>query len=84
MHCHKFVCAQTVFLRSRTTKADFLAVMDYVDRNFAFNLWGFLVFLYNYLKLFLFFKITNHEEVISQSLRKEDIKTKVVNYLSKV
>lgn len=58
--------------------------MDYVDRNFAFNLWGFLVFLYNYLKLFLFFKITNHEEVISQSLRKEDIKTKVVNYLSKV
>ncbi len=29
-------------------------------------------------------KITNHEEVISQSLCEEDTKTKVVNYLSKV
>lgn len=32
----------------------------------------------------LVFKITNHEEVISQSLSEEDTKTKVVNYLSKV
>lgn len=36
------------------------------------------------LFLLLLFKITNHEEVISQSLCEEDTKTKVVNYLSKV
>ena len=30
------------------------------------------------------FQITNHEEVISQSLNTEDTKTRVVNFLSKV
>ena len=30
------------------------------------------------------FQVTNHEEVISQSLSSEDTKNKVVNFLSKV
>lgn len=32
----------------------------------------------------LVFEVTNHEEVISQSLCDEETKTKVVSYLSKV
>lgn len=40
--------------------------------------------VYHKLFLLLLFKITNHEEVISQSLCEEDTKTNVVNYLSKV
>lgn len=30
------------------------------------------------------FKITNHEEVISQTLTSEEVRTKVLNFLSKV
>lgn len=47
---------------------------------------SFLVYFvtYTFTYNFSFFKVTNHEEVISQSLCKEDTKTKVVNFLSKV
>ncbi|XP_052391736.1 uncharacterized protein C1orf112 homolog isoform X2 [Carassius gibelio] len=41
--------------------------------------------LHHVLEAFgLFAEITNHEEVISQTLTSEEIKTKVLNYLSKI
>lgn len=59
---------------SGIAKANFLVADLSVD-------FFFLITTYNFP---FFFKVTNHEEVISQSLCKEDTKTKVVNYLSKV
>lgn len=41
-------------------------------------------FMSSPLSVTFIFKITNHEEVISQSLCEEDTKAKVVSYLSKV
>lgn len=70
---------QTRFLELRQQKP---ILFIYLCRSYESAIVDFL--LNNYIYIFPCFKVTNHEEVISQSLCKEDTKTKVVNYLSKV